>query len=1173
MKKIYSILTFALMLVIGAGMAYAGYKQGDEANEASDLKAGDCIYLMGKGQSSGNYLGVKQINNQWVLAGLTAYVSDDNVFELVDANQKINGVDAYYLKSVSANQYIGVEGKLIDEPNEYTLTLVQNVAGAQPFAPHASSGSEYMEFETVWNNLTLKLDDNYVNGMYEDRPAISVKKGDPLLILSDYTGGCVQWYVTHAEEASDVETRLIELANLYSQYENKTYLTGGGPGAYPANLVEAFYTALANANVDDIPDAEKTPEGILARIEALQAAVAALENATPNPMVEGYYFIISAMAWQDGGTKGIYTGGSGCGWANYDTSNPNYVWQFTQDGDVWQIRNLGQGRYISGGNTSVQVTVSDDPATDGIAIKDATTSGAFVFQLVGKATDPNYGYIHTAGHSGGAGSSGSIVLWSADAAASQWFVLPLTAEQLEELDEIGRQRRLTNEFTTLLNNANSTYSKAVEYTGDDITPKETAAYDSNAGMSVDHGLSWTEETADAGGIYGKDGDGYSALFDGNNSTFFHTTWNTQPTDGDGNVEKHWLSIALPQSVSSMSLKMVQRNGGGASYNTPSDFTIEGSNDGENWTVAVESFTSFDANAINIVTDPIELGASYSHIKLIVNHTSGKNGIDASADGGIFWNLSGLAIIANPSLVPTCQAATMPAEVVKALKDALTVASAVDKSKATQADIDALKAAYDAFVAQFADPTEFKSLLAEAKTLDALFLAEDKVGANGAGATDPLAPAIEEAEAFLNAAFNATTLAAAQSKLSAAMNAFRAQLITPQTDKWYRIRVSDADTKAKYNWQYPEADYNGFYMTIATDLSSPIDPEDVPEGAGLYAMSNDDIEATGAEDDTYFRFINCGDSAFAIQSKTGKYLRGNTQGSGMVYLTNIPTLFKVRPLGAGQNIIRAYNLVTGQELAELHLDSHGYFVSWNASTVNTRSALEIEAVKDVAFDEDEIGSTSLTVRAGEFTPVTLCSNLSAFSGAEILTPMGRFTSDDVMFMGFKSVDPTEFTAKAGEPFILLPDGDYNVEPTSEDTIKVSFKMGSQLSNVALNVNGLQGTYSTINAANGSAKLQTNADGEYPAQWNVITASTSNKRVAAQTAYLSLPGADITSIPEIDETEADVIMPIMGGALTDIKSVVKALNVKRAYTIDGVQVDVNKLQRGRIYIMDGRKVLIP
>lgn len=1170
MKKIYSILTVALMLVVGAGIAYAGYKQGDNAYEAEDLEAGKLIYMKGKGQSQNKYLGVKQINSQWVLAALEENVNDNNVFELVDAQKKIDGVDAYYIKSVSANQYIGVEGNLIDEPNEYTLTLVSNVSAAQPFAIKAASESGYMVFETEWNNMTLQIDDNYVNGMYEDRTAIGVKKGDPLLILSDYfNGGSVWWDVTFAEEATDLESYLIELANLYQKAEGMKFLAGDGPGAYPTELVQAFNEAFANANVDDIPDNERTPESVKARLDALKAAIAALEEATPNPMTEGYYFIVSAMTWNDGGTKGIYTGGETVRWATYDTANPNYVWQFIEDGDGYKVKNLGQGKYIDGGNTSATVTVADETETI-VSVTPASTPGAFNLGMSVNVQYSGYNILHCGGHSSGAGSQGNIVLWEASAAASQWYVLPLTAEQLEELDEVGRQTRLTNAFTSLLNQASSTYAKAVEYTGEDVTPEETAAYDSNAGMSVDHGLSWSEESSSC--IYGTDGQGYSALFDKNSSTYFHTTWDSQPQDGEGVVEKHWLSIALPKAVNAIQFQMVQRGNG--SWNTPSDITIEASNDGATWTVAVENHNDYDATAVNITTEPLSLGAEYTHLKLIVNHTACKNSpyADISANGGIFWNLSGLRIIANPSLVPSCQAATMPAAVVDGLKQAIATAKAIDKSKVTQADIDALQAAYNAFVAQFADPTAFKAMLADAKTMDALFLAEDKIGANGAGAQDPLASAISDAEAFLNSAYDASSLAAAEAKLTAAIAAFKAQLIRPQTNTWYRIRVSDEETKAKYNWTYPEAAYNGKVMTVAADLSMPLEPTEVPAGANMYAISKEDAEATGADDCTLFRFINCGDSAFVIQSKTGKYLRGGTTGSGMISLQNIPTLYKVTPLGAGQNLIKAYNIVTGQAMAEIHLDKNGYFVSWDAGAINTRSAFEIEAA-DVEFNEDEIGNTSMNVQAGAFTTVTLCSSLSGIDGADILTPMGRFMSDDVMFMGFQEEDAEEFVAKAGEPFILLPPGDYSPEATEEDQIPVYFKLGSELSNVAHNVNGLQGTYSTINAPVGSAILQTNASGEYVAQWNVVTASTSNKRVAAQTAFLQLPGDDITSIPEIDETEADVIMPIIGGSLTDIKTVVKALKVQRAYTLDGVQVDVNKLQRGRIYIMDGRKVLIP
>ncbi|MBO4906198.1 MAG: discoidin domain-containing protein [Bacteroidaceae bacterium] len=1173
MKKLYTTFALALMLVIGAGLAYAGYKQGDNVRETSDLQAGDMIYMKGKGQSADKYLGVKKNNSgAWILSGLESNVGDDNVFELVDANQEINGVAAYYLKSVSAQQYIAIEGILVDEPHEYTCTLTSNVSEAAPFAIKnaGSNGSAYMVFETVWSEMTLQLDDNYVNGVWRDVDN-NHPEGTPILILSDYFNGVsVWWDVSKAEEATDLESYLIELSNLYLQNEGKTYPAGDGPGCYPTALVEAFNTAYANANVDDIPSEELTAEGVKARLEAFKAAIAALEEAGPNPMVEGYYFIVSAMEWNDGGTKGIYTGGSTANWANYDTLNANYVWQFIKDGENWQIKNLGQGKYIHDGATSVTVKVNDEPADPAIVIQDAVTPGAFVFGMNG-GTGSNF--IHCNGHASGAGTQSTIVLWTAGAAASQWYVLPVSQAQVEELDVVAKQNALNRAFATLLSNASSTYGRAVEYTGEDVTPEETAAYDSNAGMSVDHGLSWTEETSEAGGVWGTDGQGYSALFDKSNSTFFHTSWKEQPTDEDGTVQRHWLSIALPKAVNTIQFQMVQRGGGGASYNTPSDFDIEVSNDGATWTEAILGYNDYDASAINITTEPLTLGGDYTNLKLTVNHTVGANGKDLKANGGMYWNLSGLRIIANPVLSPTCQAATMPAEVVTNLKQAIATAKTVDATKVTQADIDALQGAYDAFVAQFADPTAFKALIETAKNLDVYFLAEDKVGANGADAVNPLTDAITDAEAFLATAFNAETLKTATDKLQAAIDAFKAQLIKPAYDKWYQIRVSDAETKEKYNWTYPDAQHNGKLMAVSKDAATAYDG-DIPEYATLFAWTADDLEALGMEDNTYFRFINCGDSALVIQSKTGRFIHGGTQGSGSIYLSNIPTLFKVTPLGAGQNIITAFNIVTGAELSPIHLQaSDARFVSWNTYTFNTRSALEIVEVPDLEVDEEEIGKSSITARAGEFTPIVFCSSISGIENSGALVPMGHFYSDDVPFIGFKEVDVEEFTSPAGVPFILLPDGAYNEEPTEADTLTVTFKMGSEFSNLGKNLNGLQGTFSTINAGVGAAILQTNpTNADYVGQWNVIKSGT--KRIPAMTAYLLAPGLDITSIPEMDETEADVIMPIIGeGFGNSIKTVVSALKAQRAYTLNGVQVNLNNLQRGRIYIIDGRKVLIP
>ena len=190
-------------------------------------------------------------------------------------------------------------------------------------------------------------------------------------------------------------------------------------------------------------------------------------------------------------------------------------------------------------------------------------------------------------------------------------------------------QNLNSEISTLLKNSIDVDSTAAV----DVTPTLAAemesnfeSFFSNAGMSVEHGYS-----------YGNDGSGFLGLIDGDPSTFFHTTYGTQPswsnyTDvgvGYGyQTTKHNLGCKMTQAVNNVFFIWQNRN---TYSDAPKKFDLEASNDGESWTPIFYDYNLYDipGNGGIMNIGPINLGGNYQYIRFST----------AGCSRGTFFNLA------------------------------------------------------------------------------------------------------------------------------------------------------------------------------------------------------------------------------------------------------------------------------------------------------------------------------------------------------------------------------------------------------------------------------------------------------------------------------------------------------------------------------------------------------
>ncbi len=154
-------------------------------------------------------------------------------------------------------------------------------------------------------------------------------------------------------------------------------------------------------------------------VDGYNTFVTHLNAAKVRPVENAKYHIISAYPnylKKQGVRKALYydTSASIFKWKNYDSSDEVFTFQLRKTGDNWNIYNPSASKYLKdcqGSNNA-----SDDPST-------------FTFTDLGLAQlniSDGTGTMHTAGHSEGAGPSGTITRWGGGLnSASSWYIAPI----------------------------------------------------------------------------------------------------------------------------------------------------------------------------------------------------------------------------------------------------------------------------------------------------------------------------------------------------------------------------------------------------------------------------------------------------------------------------------------------------------------------------------------------------------------------------------------------------------------------------------------------------------------------------------------------------------------------------------------------------------------------------
>ncbi len=1003
----------------------------------------------------------------------------------------------------------------------------------------------------------------------------------------------------------------------YTQEGSTPFLYDGLPGNYTEETVTNFETAYSTLmDVENWEDEQLTIENIEAVIKDVEDAYnAVLASKVPFVLTDGYYRFRTGMNYNDGNLKYMYTTINGTSFAGRWGTLEDLETNCTA---LWKVTANTDGSY------DIMSAATDARFNDNPSTLSAESENMFVFEPAATINDVTYvdirylkkaqggnSYIHQANHGSGAGTGSNLTTWyplssGTTMTASEWIVEAVPAEDAQAIINAYAP---TKEKTQLLIDYVSLKTEVKEalVQAKDIQEYKDLISEENAASQFSS--PWTETSE---GI-GKSGN-WGELLDGVNTTYWHSVFS------GGNVPNHthYLQVMLNEPVYDLiQMKITRRPVANdhitlwgvwgcndpnevvkeAVYWTDQDELPDGVNVGDvkeepvlgNWEELASLSTPFGTNTETKVSEEFDT-KGYKYLRFY---------IDGTTTGRGYGHVSEFQLVV-PVVNPKSQYAYM-GEVATNLDALYRELAAIADEDITKTQYESLVAAYDAFKAQFVDPTELRELLAELKGFaNGVLVGTDPGYWADAAVGTALKDTYDEAKQYdADGIYVANKSNEYIETLKAQAETAKASAIGIQEGKWYRIHFGSKDTFEANEWDIDnnEAQIVGDdivinealwdkYITVAKrateeavyyeevddgnggttpeekkatkNMVVPYDEYDViSRGAALYFDADGDIED---KDLSIFSFINVGDSAYAIQNKaTGLFLRAEN-----TTLDVIPSLFNVSALGYGQNLIAASNIITGASQNYLHFQrTQNRVVTYGENIAGIRSALYIEEVEDVASEYD----------GTDFFMALKPGSLHAFCFPVDLQPVeNEETSHEYVFYDVISVAEgvvklnTIQEANAGRPFVFIVEGEYDAE-AEDDEMLVPFKHGYEFTDKAIGTSLLKGTYSTITEL-GKGVIAVQPEGFVVNKSNI--SAMGGLTVSAYSAYV----ADEEAFP-LDVNYTYEISELADGIEATLKTVAKTGAI---YTIDGRLVsksgNLNTLRRlGKgTYILNGTKVVV-
>lgn len=994
----------------------------------------------------------------------------------------------------------------------------------------------------------------------------------------------------------------------FAHYDDFTDLTGTMPGQYSEEAVLAFqavcdaYTDATEEQLNDVEFLKKFCEDIKATYDAI-APTKVPFLSKDLPAGSGYYRIRAGMEYESG-DKYMYgaksdDGSLSAGWGtpDFDDSKDNIqiLWKIEIKSDTtYDVVNVfNEGRFMKvARSTGVEMTT--DPAyADSLLAFDAAGydndyERAYVNIRLNMQAANDFFYLHQNNHSDGSGTGSNLVGWEntfngMPRASEWWFEEVPEAEAEAIIKSFNRDEDAwKTEFAQMMKTAPGMIEVAIDIAQvpivTDAAQLSSPYSDSSEGQHIEY------------------------LIDGKTDNFWHTSWHSSDNVPEGN---HYLQIKMPEGVADKDIYMQFTRRSNADNDHTTLWSIRGTND-EEWTDEEEceeilsAETPFGSKTETLKTETFKPG-DWKYLRIYSE--------DQYPSSRTYWHVSELNLfydVDNPNsqyIVMGDVAKTLE-KLVNDFKDIETE----DLDKATH--YDPLKAAYDAFVAIYVNPKALRDTIALAEASVEQVVEGTDPGFWPVGTATNLNKLITDAKAYDKAgAYTPAKSDAFNAQLNAQMKAIDTAPIKVKTGKWYRLRFGTEAEYDKYGWSktgnFPNYEidntdpedpdtlgmYNagnfGKYIAVAkrenvviekTDgteangsLIKPIAKEEVMLETSIHGI---DLAELTDPDMGLWRFVNIGDSAYAIQNKaTGLFI---SHGGSL----NVqPGLFTQHPSGYGQNAF-FIKKIDGQSQSPLHLaQSQTVLCAWGNESGSgwtdadgRRGSFFVEEVADVAADY-AFGECQMSLTPGDIygrcfpVPVTLKNTEDAtlWTVAKLERTPGADESSESVSVTLAKMDPA---VPAGRPFFIVAKGEMPEEGDEYDPIIAKFGFTFNLINTPQTSGYLKGAFVGHKIP---VKCLTTGSGH---EEDALVWKSANWDVSDNRVY-------ITDIDEENEgflRKAELEITFDGNLEDGIASAIqKVSRVGGIFTIDGRRIGngnlntISNLPKGA-YILNGQKVIV-
>lgn len=892
------------------------YQEGDLLETEEAVTSQDVLLM-----STGGYHANEYLCGQ----GYATSVSKDCVYRFEKVDGTADGHNLYVLKRVATGEYfadhtVGDEEDTSDSPFDGHMTkLTTDKAQAMKFTvvpgvensddPRATSAGGNQDYSRV--GFVLATDHR------ADNAGASVQYlghySEPFYSLYKDTN---YWLIFSVFQPTGKE-KLLAYTTAYYGTDNAdpalNYPAGTTAGYFKAGLVEAAHAAWQEAY--DILQVEGsytlTDEETNVLCDKIESTMTALKASDARfPLTAGRYFIndnrdtklylnATTVSNKDAWACSAYTVPE-----ELDYSAASYLWEVEIAGqDSIYLKHLLTGLYV-------QSTMADDHhyalGKEPVALKlSAPTAGNRAsFWITPKGNERACTNL-----------AGWMLSWTDVNDAGNHFTftaVDVDDAKIAQWAAEAKQNKLNETLSTTYANATAQYNG-----GNVFNRPEGATY---TGLFTEDGK-MVSATGDEDNSnwwcnkkQGNEGT-YEALTDNDPTSYFHSNWGGG--EFEPSIEKnHYLVAKLDAPASGDIMIKVAKRATGNDY--PTQFAVYGANDFDkaagtaswvfqgyadiSYTDSV-AYTMKDAAGNDSIASSIKdgvgvayahLDASYAYLRFSATKTQYNAGKPANNRGYFclaqmnVWPTTGVVKTVTPEYQ---EALTAAPEVYATLGEEIKKAAAeLAAGKATQAQIDALNAAIEAFKNNLPVPSRVTDAYNAAKAFLDAANTNNMIGTELAQYSQETADALQTTLAKYETfdKIDLVSINAAVNEINAAFNAFKGSVRLPEAGKFYTIKsastkvVAEAD---KDSQGYQGAIYNAIVYSTGNNKSNSLSDAN---SAVRFTFANHSSEVTADGETSLDAMMSSLSDSISLKDDASYVWKAETAQDGKMVLRNLAT---------------------------------------------------------------------------------------------------------------------------------------------------------------------------------------------------------------------------------------------------------------------------------------------